>query len=305
MTRTDRAQALATSEGTFAMLALDQRESLRAYLTAAGAADDDAALVAFKRGAIEDLGHLASAVLLDLDYGLDALSQAGEGALSGGLILAADRLVQDGCGAIVDTELDERVDATLIGSSRAVALKLLLIWDTDGARRAAVRELTERFLERCRAAGVLSVVETLMTPAAREHARAEGGGHLYVEMAADLADLAIDVYKTEIPGDPASPLAAVTERSRAITETLSCPWVLLSNGVAPDDFAAAVAAVCAGGASGFLAGRAVWRPALGPTGYDPARGAAARLAELIDVVGQSAPAGTAQKEQGDAARRDR
>lgn len=275
---------LATPDGVFAMLALDQRESLRAYLTAAGADDSDAAIIGFKRSALEDLGRRASAVLLDLDFGIPALDQADPDALAGGLILAADRLVQDDHGTIVDTDLDERVDAALVERTGALALKLLLIWDTDAERRAALRLLTQRFLKRCRELGVLSVVETLMTMHARTRARATDGGHLYEEMAADVADLGIDVYKTEVPGDPTGPLSVVTERARAITALLPCPWVLLSNGVAPEEFATIVDAVCAGGASGFLAGRAVWRPALGAAGYEPTRGAAARLDDLIALV---------------------
>jgi sulfofructosephosphate aldolase len=39
--------------------------------------------------------------------------------------------------------------------------------------------------------------------------------------------------------------------------------VVLSQGVAPDRYPAAVEAACSGGASGMLAGRAVWTATLG------------------------------------------
>lgn len=288
MTENSALGRLATRDRFLAMVALDQRESLRAYLSAAGAADDDAALVAFKRAALADLGSRASAFLLDLDYGVPALAAAGAGALTGGLILAADELVQNAAGEIVDTDLDPRVDARLIETTGAAALKLLLVWDDDAARRAHLRAVAERFIRRCTELGALSLVETLMTPATRATARGAGGGDLYEEMAADLGDLPMDIYKTEVPGDPEAPLAPVTARAAAITDRLACPWVLLSNGVAPDRFADVVGAVCAGGASGFLAGRAVWRPALTAEGYDATRGAADRLAALVALVARTA-----------------
>ena len=41
------------------------------------------------------------------------------------------------------------------------------------------------------------------------------------------------------------------------------PWVILSSGVAPDLFPRAVRAAMQAGASGFLAGRAVWASVVG------------------------------------------
>jgi sulfofructosephosphate aldolase len=44
---------------------------------------------------------------------------------------------------------------------------------------------------------------------------------------------------------------------------LDCPWVVLSSGVEHNDFPAAVEAACRAGASGILAGRALWRGVVG------------------------------------------
>jgi len=59
-------------------------------------------------------------------------------------------------------------------------------------------------------------------------------------------------------GDP----DAISERCAEMTASLPCPWVVLSSGVSIARFAGAVERACMGGASGFLAGRAVWRDAL-------------------------------------------
>ena len=62
------------------------------------------------------------------------------------------------------------------------------------------------------------------------------------------------------------------------------PWVILSAGVGYDDFKRQVEIACAAGASGFLAGRSIWRDAVST--HDPARreaataDAARRLREL-------------------------
>ena len=69
--------ALARPSGAFAMLALDQRESLRTMLGAAGRPSDDRALTGFKVAAARALAASASAVLIDVDYGLAAVGEAG------------------------------------------------------------------------------------------------------------------------------------------------------------------------------------------------------------------------------------
>jgi sulfofructosephosphate aldolase len=72
---------------------------------------------------------------------------------------------------------------------------------------------------------------------------------------------------------------------------LDRPWVVLSNGVAAADFPAAVEAACRAGASGMLAGRALWRDAIATA--DPASALRAqsadrlwRLAETVDRHGR-------------------
>ncbi len=73
-----------------------------------------------------------------------------------------------------------------------------------------------------------------------------------------------------------------------MTASLPCPWVVLSSGVSIDDFPAAVEAACRGGASGFLAGRAVWRDAIGPDPEPALRERSVprlrRLAEVVDAT---------------------
>ena len=65
--------AIATSEGTFAVLAMDQRGTLRRMLAAVDRADlPDSELVAMKRDMIASLAGSASAFLIDPTFGLPA-----------------------------------------------------------------------------------------------------------------------------------------------------------------------------------------------------------------------------------------
>jgi sulfofructosephosphate aldolase len=82
----------------------------------------------------------------------------------------------------------------------------------------------------------------------------------------------------------------IQEHCRQITAILPCPWVVLSQGVDPARFAVAVRSACLGGASGFLAGRAIWSDAIGP-GDCRARLrdiALPRLQQLVQIVDSSA-----------------
>ncbi|MCU1489107.1 MAG: hypothetical protein JWM85_512, partial [Acidimicrobiaceae bacterium] len=291
--------ALVRPGGGFAMLAMDQRESLRTYLEQARRAPvGDEEVVAFKRAALEDLGPASSGVLLDRDFGLPALAAAGRRTLGGGLVLAADQLVQRPGGPVEATSLDPMVDEPLISSTGAVALKLLVIWRAGEEERRARGKLIASFLDRCEELAVASLLEAVLDEEGRLAARAGASAEPWWAMARECADYRPAIYKTELPAGPEVSEDEVIWRCQVITEALACPWVLLSSGVEPDAFAGAVRAACDGGASGFLAGRAVWRASLGEGGYEGGRGSAARarLEELGAIVDERArPALTARR----------
>jgi sulfofructosephosphate aldolase len=256
--------ALARPSGVFAMLALDQRESLRSMLADARDSDEavpDAHLSAFKVAAARSLGGAASAVLLDVEFGLEAARAAGALPPETGLIVAADRLVQAPGGPVEDTDVDDAVLADDAIAAIADAYKLLVIWrpDRDEDRR---RETVEAFLGGCRSRGKAGIVEGIVrpppgaTPAPQRHV------DLVFEAAAELGALGPDVYKAEVPTLGQADDDEIAEAARDITRVLRCPWVVLSNGTAPERFDDAAVAAARGGASGFLAGRAIWRRSL-------------------------------------------
>ena len=280
--------AIARPSGALAMVAMDQRESLRAMFDAAGAGrPEDEVLIRFKLDVAEALGSLSSGFLIDRHYGFDRVRSQGLLPESSGLILAADALTQDDGGPVEETDLDEVVVAPDFDLSGVVALKLLIIWRRDEKREWRV-ELAQRFLDASSRLGLLSVLEPVVraTPSELDDGTWNADEAIR-EAARELSVLKPSLYKSQVPlsgrGTPEEQLAASEELGRAI----ATPWVVLSQGVDRDAFPAAVEAACRGGASGFLAGRALWSDVVGAAEV-PARlrevsvPRLERLAEIVD-----------------------
>lgn len=282
----DTLAALARPSGAFAMLALDQRESLRTMLGPrhGGAVHDDV-LAAFKVDAVRALSAHASAVLLDVETGLGPVLDAGVLAPGTSLIVAADRLTQAPGGPVESTDVDESVLDDDSVAAIAAAYKLLVIWRA-GRDEAARRRTVEAFLAGCRARGRPGIVEGIVRGPGDAPLDSADHAELVREAAIELGGLGPDVYKAEVPTHGQADDAAVTDGAARLTEVLTCPWVVLSNGVAPERFPDAAIAACRGGASGFLAGRAIWLSAVAAADprHDLETAAATRLGSLAARV---------------------
>ncbi|WP_309127253.1 hypothetical protein [Microbacterium sp.] len=276
--------ALARPTGAFAMVAMDQRESLRHMFDQAGhGRPADEVLIDFKVAVAETLGPHASAFLADRTYGFDEVRAAL--AEPTGLILAVDALDQVDGGPVGDTDID---DEALSGIPDQVdALKLLLIWRRDTRREERVR-LAARFIEEARSRGVLSVLEPVVRAAPGE--QGFDADAAIREAARELSALRPDLYKAQVPlagsGDEKDQRLA----SAALNECMLGPWVVLSQGVERERFADAVRAACIEGASGFLAGRALWSDVVGEKDLrgELRRRSVDRLKALGDIVDEHA-----------------
>lgn len=246
--------ALARESGTFLMVAMDQRESLRTMLAPHHADADDARMIRFKLAVARELGPYASGFLIDRHYAYDEIVAQRILPPSCGLILAVDALEQPPGGIVEDTDLDEGAGGAI--REPVVALKLLVIWRDDAGRARRV-ETSRRFVELARSHGLLSVLE----PVVRGPEGFDRESSI-VEAAAELSTVGCDLYKCEVPTHGAGEPGEITDWSRRIDAAVPCPWVVLSQGVAPERYPAAVEAACKGGASGMLAGRAVWTATL-------------------------------------------
>jgi sulfofructosephosphate aldolase len=237
------------------MVALDQRESLRTML--GGETVPDEALTRFKVDAARALTPHASAVLLDVAFGLGPVLEAGVVAPGCGLIVAADHLAQPPGGIVEDTAVDGTVFADPQVTARADAYKLLVIWrpGRDRARRAAI---VRTFVDACRERGRPGIVEGIVRPDPGSHLTPARHAELVVEAAVELTEAEPDLYKAEVPSLGLADDDAISAAAARLTEAISPPWVVLSNGVRPERFDDAAIAAARGGASGFLAGRAIW-----------------------------------------------
>ncbi|MGD6747178.1 hypothetical protein ACOKM3_35725 [Streptomyces sp. BH106] len=278
---------LARETGTFAMVAADQRDSLRTMMAErAGVPGEDIPhdhLTEFKMAVARELGPHASALLIDRDYGYRQLID--DSVLPGTCapILAVDVLDQVPGQAVEGTSLDEAVDTAAVVADGTRGLKLLVIWRRDDQRDARV-ELAARFVELCREAGLASVLEPVARPADGEQDTFVLNDAI-VDAARELAPLRPSLYKCQVPDGGVGSLAHLTEQATRIDAVVDVPWVVLSQGVAAADFPTAVEAACRAGASGFLAGRALWTDALTGDRDAALRGPSTdRLRLLADIV---------------------
>ena len=255
---------IARESGGLAMVAMDQRDSLRTMFLDAGVATvTDQTLIDFKLDVARALGPLASGFLIDREYGFDQVRHQQLLPPTTGLILAADALTQRPTGPVEDTALDEVVISPDFDLSGVSALKLLLIWRRD-ERRAERVELARRFAEAASARNVLSVLEPIVRPTDVElDDRSWNTEAAIREAATELSVVGQSLYKVQVPlgGTQSGPV--LDAECHQLGECIAGPWVVLSQGVAAADFPDAVTSACRAGASGFLAGRALWADVVG------------------------------------------
>ncbi len=270
---------LADDGGRFKMVAADQRPPIKdlAKQARGTATADEGDVADIKRLLIETLGSHATAVLLDPHYAypraIDAVSPRQ------GLLLTLEDSIFD------ETPKGRRSNAIdhwgvdkirMIGGD---AVKLLAWYRPDAD--PAVNEHQKAFVawvgEECRRHDIPFLFELLVYsfPGEEQHTTD------YVEQAAKRADQVIesvetfadpiygvDVFKLESPipanevPDPFGDDTEAIERTRSLFAQLdtasSVPWVMLSAGAGKDAFRRVLHYAYEAGASGFLAGRAIW-----------------------------------------------
>jgi tagatose 1,6-diphosphate aldolase len=174
--------------------------------------------------------------------------------------------------------------------------KLLWFYRPDGDATVAEqqRQLIRDLVATCAAVSLPLVVEPIWYPLPGENPtsaqwRDERVGGI-IASAVEADGLGVDMLKVEFPGYVDTPegrtsaMAACAELDAAV----HVPWVILSAGVGYPDFKTQVEIACRAGASGYLAGRSIWRDAVST--HDPAGReraiveARGRLAELNTVT---------------------
>jgi len=281
-------QDIARPSGGFAMLAVDQREAMRLMFAAAGTPRplSDQMLTDFKVLATQIISPYASGVLVDRQFAYEAVLAAGAVDPSCGLIVAADDFLPGNGIPVDDVIIDRAVDPAAVRAAGAKALKLLVTWRPDEPAERRTTMVAE-FGAMCRGAGLLSIIEPIVRPPRRgwEFDREEA----IIAAAAELGDSGADLYKGEMPYGAKADDTTLFDACRRLDGQLNMPWVILSSGVDADIFGKAVRIAVSAGASGFLAGRAVWASVIGAT--DPATMlrdvSVPRLKRLGEIVDES------------------
>jgi tagatose 1,6-diphosphate aldolase len=275
---------LSTASGRLAVVAADQRTKLRAARDGAGLPADDATLLDVKLDLVRSLAPHAPAMLLDPEIGLPGAIDSGAFPARTGLVVSLER---SGAVRTADglrrAELLPEVGAAGVRRLGGTAAKLLVRLrpdreDVGGENGRVIRAAVAD----CAAHDLLLVVEALVYRLDDEEEgtfRARRAG--LIRGAAELAEACGAPHlKLEYPGDLAG--------CEAITAALGVPWALLSAGVDHDTFVGQLRDAIAGGASGFIAGRSIWKECVvmdaGARRAFLAGEARRRLSELLALV---------------------
>ncbi|HVV21991.1 MAG TPA: hypothetical protein VHF06_21330 [Pseudonocardiaceae bacterium] len=282
--------AIADADGVFAIVAMDQRNTLRRMYAAVGRPDvTDEELFTVKADVAAALTPLASGILLDPTYGVPAVTRAGALADTCGLLVAAEPAERGDWNGEPHAHRIPEQNAAWVRDLGGHAVKFLVQLRPDRPHPAGTPDLVADVLNvvrevvaDCRAQGIPSVIENLiyrlpgedeLTPAQREDQ--------IVESARLLNETGADLLKLEYPGS--------AKGCRRVAEVIDRPWAVLSAGVPFADFQRVVHVACdEGGVSGFIAGRSIWKESVGLEGQARAEFletvAKPRLAELVDAV---------------------
>lgn len=249
-------QATSNAQHLFTILAVDHGASLAGTIRpqAPHAVGFDE-MTGVKRNLLAHLAPAASGVLIDPVYGLAPAVL--NGALPGdvGMLLA----VEDGDYASVEKKGRLFAGWSVAQAKRAGAngIKCFFYFHPDDGEVAIHQErFVRRLVAACREQDIPLFAEPLsygVTPESRRR--------VVIETAKQVSRWGIDILKIEFPVDSnAEPDEAVwREACAALSAVSATPWALLSAGVNFETFAKQVEIACKAGASGYLAGRAVWK----------------------------------------------
>ena len=284
---------IASDDGVFAIIAMDQRNTLRRMFKALDIDASDHDLRAAKTDVTRALTPAATGILLDPTYGVPAVTETQALAPDCGLLVAAEPSIRDSYNGEPRTHRDPELNARWVAAQGGDAVKFLVqlradrpnpkIGEPDLVRE--VLDVCREIIADCKSTGLPAVIENLVYELPDEQLSGKAREDAIIHAATALDELDIDLLKLEYPGSPAA--------CRRLADALHRPWAVLSAGVPFEQFSDVLKiAFDEGGASGFIAGRSVWREALPLSGVERQRFldtvARPRLDDLVTVANQRA-----------------
>ena len=284
---------IASDDGVFAIIAIDQRNTLRRMFKALDIDASDHDLRAAKTDVTRALTPAATGILLDPTYGVPAVTETQALAPDCGLLVAAEPSIRDSYNGEPRTHRDPELNARWVAAQGGDAVKFLVqlradrpnpkIGEPDLVRE--VLDVCREIIADCKSTGLPAVIENLVYELPDEQLSGKAREDAIIHAATALDELDIDLLKLEYPGSPAA--------CRRLADALHRPWAVLSAGVPFEQFSDVLKiAFDEGGASGFIAGRSIWREALPLNGVERQRFldtvARPRLDDLVTVANQRA-----------------
>jgi tagatose 1,6-diphosphate aldolase len=288
--------ATSTRSNIFTILAFDHRESFIKMLERNSTKVDFKEIVKAKWIIIQALSPHASAVLLDPLYsaGQSLMNQSLPGNV--GLLVALEESGYSGEPTERMTVLLENWSVAKIKKMGANAVKILIYYHPDGGKMTEeLDRLVTGVIQDCQKYDIplfLEPVTYSIDPLIKKESThfAANRQNFVVRSAHRLGTIGPDILKMEFPVDSnidqnQNSWAAACD---ALTEASPRPWALLSAGVDYELFKKQVKVACQHGASGYIAGRAVWKEAVGLPLKEQEdwlnRVASARLDELSEIA---------------------
>jgi len=308
---------MATPEGHFAMVALDQRPPIANLISArrgiplADVAYQD--MIDVKRVIVDSVGRHASAVLFDPNYAFPAALDVLP-ARTGLVVTLEDHRFEDTPGGRLSHSIrDWSVEKIKRAGGDGVKVLAWYRPDAEPHVLAHQKAYVEAIGAECRQHDIPYVLELLVYPFPKSAAHTVD----YVESPEKMPELVlgsvrefahpaygVDLFKLESPlpgaslpvrdGSPAHLKAqAWFDQMGRICKDAGIPWVMLSAGVTSKQFVRVMEYAYAAGAHGFLAGRAIWWeamqhfPALEKCAAELRRQGVATLAELEELTRRS------------------
>ncbi|MCY4070959.1 MAG: tagatose 1,6-diphosphate aldolase [Chloroflexi bacterium] len=247
----------------FGIVAFDQRGSYRRMMPPDSSYGD---LVRFKKEVIGALSSEASAILTDPTYGIDAAMRMNG---KSGLLLALEKSGYSGDSSYRKTELIPGWTAEKIRKAGANAVKFMVYYNPQSEALAAELEaMIRQVVDECHRWDLPVFLEPMsysVDPdiAKESAAYAAVRAEIVIETARRLSRTGADVLKMEFPLDIQYDRDQASWRRACakLSDASAVPWVLLSAGVDFEQFKPQAQIACECGASGFLAGRAIWKEA--------------------------------------------
>jgi tagatose 1,6-diphosphate aldolase len=254
-------------KNVFNILAFDQRGNYRKMLPSDTSYE---AAAQIKRDIVMSLSYHASAVLLDNEYGLPAFVDMNG---SSGVLMAYEESGYSGDSTYRGIKFDDNWTIPKIKQMGASAVKVLAYYNPrSGSLAGEIEALLKQVAEYCQKQDLPLFLEPLCysldANIAKESAEfAKLRPDLVIETAARLSQLGVDILKMESPVDPNfdSNQQHWADTFAALSKSVTVPWVLLSAGVNYEAFETQTRLACEAGASGWLAGRAIWKETVSMT----------------------------------------